>query len=113
MKNFLCVSLLTLMLLAIPTILIVQPWRDISVVSIHSTSSANDISTYISITANDFFIYNTDDFSEHLFELYKTNSLPNIMLSDEHYTQNSSVTFLIHSNQISRFLGLDYLRIEL
>ncbi len=113
MKKTLSVSLLTLMLLTISVILIVQPWRDITVDSTYPTSSTNDISTYITITANAFFIVNAKEFSEHLFELYETNSLPELMLSDEHYTKNSSVTFLVHTNRISRFLGLDYREIEL
>lgn len=113
MRKTIYVSLLTLILSVTLIIITIQPWSDISVDSTYSTSSTNDISTYITITANEFFITDTEDLTEHLLALYEANALPNIMLSDDHYTKNSSITFLVHTNRITRLLGFDYLEIEI
>lgn len=112
MRKMKYVSLLTLMLFVTLIILMIQPWNDISVNSTYSTSSSNDFSTHITITANDFFTTDTDALTKYLFELYEAILLPNIMLSDEHYTKNSSVTFLVHANRIARFLDFDSLEIK-
>ena len=113
MKKKLCILLIIISILFISTIILIQPWSDITVNSTHSSSSSNNISTYITITANRFTINDIEDFTEHLLNLYETNSLPEIMLSDDHYTKESSITFIIHTNRLTKLLGFEYLTIDI
>lgn len=71
--------------------------------------SAGNISTSITITSNKLFILDYNNFKYELYNLYSTNELPDIMLSELHYDEsyNTTIELIVYANKFSRLFHLE------
>lgn len=96
--TFTAIILLLLMLLIPP-----------AVYHTHTNTSDHNISTSITMTSNQLFILNHDDFKHELYDLYLLNEFPGIILSELHYDESYHVTLelTVYTNWFCKLLNSD------
>ncbi len=93
-------------------IIAIQPWKGMEVNSTISEGGANHVSSQIVITANRIFIHDIEGLKEELIEMYDTNTLPKVMLAEENFEKDATITFIVYANRVTRALSMEPLKVE-
>lgn len=87
---------------------VIKPWNPIYVESILTNANHTTYTSNIYINGNLLFIYDDIVFSNTLWDLYLSNSLPGIMLSHDISHSTNNVTFHVYTNTLTKLLGFNH-----